>query len=109
MAAPDAELLLRRQLLLARSAALRVALAEDGAVLERPLATADRFRAGARWLHRRRDWVAVGALVVLVLRPRRAWRLVRLSWGLWRSARRARPWLAVAGAFVSAGVAAKRR
>lgn len=95
--ARDIELALRRQRLLLRSAALRSALAEQSVVLEAPLAVADRVHAGVRWLGRHRDWWVGGALVVLVVRPRRAWRMLRFGWWAWRSARRAQVWLSAAG------------
>jgi hypothetical protein len=97
ISAAEHDLALRRQILLARSAALRAALAEQAGVLEAPLAVADRVHAGFRWLVRYRGWVLGGAVVVLVWRPRRAWLLLRWGWWLWRSARRVQPWLAAAG------------
>jgi YqjK-like protein len=82
---------------------LRSALAEQSVLLAAPLAVADRVHAGARWLVRHREWVAGGVVVVLVVRPRRAWRALRLGWWAWRSARRARGWLSAAGLLASAG------
>ena len=96
-ATAEHELALRRQRLLLRSAALRNALAAQSVALEAPLAAADRVHAGARWLYRQRGWVAGGVVVVLVLRPRRAWRVARLGWWLWRTARQVQPWLVAAG------------
>lgn len=87
----------QRQRLLARSAALRATLSAQSAVLEPPLATADRVVLAARWLYLQRGWIAAGAVVVLVLRPRRAWRVVRFGWWAWRTARRVQPWLVAAG------------
>jgi len=91
------ELALRRQRLQLRSAALRDALAEQSIVLGPPLAAADRAQAGAQWLYRQRGWLMAGVVVVLVLRPRRAWRLFSAGWWLWRTARRLQPWLVAAG------------
>jgi hypothetical protein len=91
------ELALRQQLLLSRSAALRDAVALQGQVLGPPLAAVDRARAVAAWLYERRVWVGAVAAFVLALRPRRAWRVARWSWWLWRTARRVLPWLAAAG------------
>ena len=108
-AAAEHELVLRRQRLLLRSAALRGALAEQSVALESPLAAADRVQAGARWLYRQRGWVAGGLVVVLVLRPRRAWRVARFGWWLWRTARRAQPWLVAAGLTAPPNVAHGRR
>lgn len=88
------ELALRQQRLLARSATLRGAIATQAQLLEAPLAAADQVRAGARWLYEQRVWVGVAVLVVLLVRPRRAWRVARWSWWLWRNARRVQVWLA---------------
>ena len=90
----ELDLVLRRQRAQLRSAALRSQLAEQAVALQAPLAAADRIRDGAHWLYRQRGWVLGGALVLLALRPRRAWRVLRWSWWLWRNARRVRPWLA---------------
>ena len=109
MSARESELALRRQLLLTRSAALRATLAEQAVVLEAPLAAADRVHAGARWLVRQRGWILGGVVVVLVLRPRRAWRWARFGWWLWRSARRAQPWLAAAGLIAPQGASSGSR
>lgn len=92
-----ADMALKRQRLLARSAALRATLAAQSDVLQRPLATADRAVLAARWLYLQRGWIAAGAVIVIVLRPRRAWRLARFGWWAWRTARRAQPWLVAAG------------
>jgi YqjK-like protein len=89
-------LALRQQRLLLRSEALRGTIALQAQVLEAPFATADQVRAIAAWVYAQRVWFAGAAVVVLVVRPRRAWRVARFAWWLWRSARRARGWLAVA-------------
>jgi hypothetical protein len=91
------ELALRQQLLLSRSAALRDAAAAQVQVLGPPLATLDRARAVAAWLYERRVWIGAAAVLVLVVRPRRAWRVARWGWWLWRTARRVLPWLTAAG------------
>jgi len=98
------ELALRQQRLLMRSAALRSALGEQSVLLESPLAVADRVHAGARWLGRHREWWVGGVVVLLVVRPRRAWRVLRFGWWAWRSARRARAWLSAAGLMAPAGL-----
>ena len=97
MSSVEIDLALRRQRLLLSSAALRDSLAEQSAVLVPPLAAADRVQAGGRWLYRQRGWLAGGAVVVLVLRPRRTWRLLSAGWWLWRRFRRVQPWLVAAG------------
>lgn len=91
------DLALRRQRLLLRSSALRDSLAEQSIVLGPPLAAADRAQAAAQWLYRQRGWLIGGVVVVLVLRPRRAWRLLSAGWWLWRTARRLQPWLVATG------------
>jgi hypothetical protein len=103
------ELAQRRQQLLARSAALRATLAAQSAALEPPLAMADHVVVGARWVYRQRGWIAAGVVVVLVLRPRRAWRVARFGWWAWRSARRLQPWLVAAGVIAPTVVRASRR
>jgi|APFre7841882630_1041343.scaffolds.fasta_scaffold101399_2 hypothetical protein len=104
ISARGADLALRRQRLLLRSAALRATLAEQSVAIETPLAAADRVYAGARWLYRQRGWLIGGVVIVLVVRPRRAWRLLRFGWWAWRSARRAQTWLSAAGLMPPAGV-----
>jgi len=104
----EGELALRRQRVLMRSAALRASLAEQSLVLQAPLAVADVVRDAGRWLYRERGWVAGGIVVVLVVRPRRAWRVLRFGWWLWRSARRVQPWLVAAGLIAPARSAPSR-
>ena len=89
------ELALRQQRLLLRSEALRDAIATQATVLDAPFAAADRVRAAARWLDAHRTWVFGAAVVFVVLRPRRAWRIARFGWWLWRAKRRAQTWFAV--------------
>lgn len=102
----DVELALRQQRLLARSAALRASIAEQTVVLEAPLAIADRVRGAARWAWRERFAVIGGmAVVVVLLRPRRVWKLARLGWWAWRRTRRVQAWLRATGA---AGAPASR-
>lgn len=91
------ELALRQQLVLARSAALRESLADHARALGPPLAAADRARAVAAWLYARRVWIGAAAVVVLVMKPRRAWRVARMGWWVLRNGRRMLAWLAVAG------------
>ncbi len=103
-AAGEVELALRRQRLQSRSAALRASLAEQSVLLEVPLAAADRVHVGARWLYHQRSWLLGGAVVVLVVRPRRAWRMMRFGWWLWHSARRAQTWLSAVGLLMPPGM-----
>lgn len=87
----------RCQALQRRSAALRDALARDSQALQAPLALADRLRAGGRWLGAHPQWVGVGVAVLVVWRPRRAWRLGLRLWGGWRLWQRLRRWQASLG------------
>ncbi len=81
-----AVLLARRQrLLLARSTELRVHLAADAAVLQRPLALADRVHQGFLWLRSHPEVPLAALVVVAVLRPRRAWRWGLRLWLGWRT------------------------
>ena len=94
----ESELALRQQQLLIRSAALRASIADQAVVLEAPFAFADRVRAAAHWAWRQRVALIGGAaVVVIVMRPRRAWRLARFGWSAWRRTQRAKAWLVAAG------------
>lgn len=89
-----AVLALRQRELLVHSAALRAQLVMDAAVLQRPLAAADRVRDGWRWL-RAHPEAPIAALVVLaVLRPRRVLRWGLQVWAGWRTLRRLQRWVA---------------
>lgn len=102
------ELQSRREHLIARSAELRVRLAQDSQLLLRPLAVVDQMQNAGRWLLGRPGWTLGGMLVVLLFRPRRArsrkpaglrqgvgfitrW-VGRVWWG-WRLWQRAQRWL----------------
>lgn len=74
----------RREQLLLRSTALRLQFAREAGVLEAPLAVADRVHDGVRWLRGHPEVVLGGAVVVVVLRPRVAWRWAWRGWGAWR-------------------------
>ncbi len=81
-------LALRQQVLLLRSVELRGRLAADAAVLQRPLALADRVHEGWRWLRANPAAPIAAVVVVAALRPRRVLRWgLRLWWG-WRTLRR---------------------
>lgn len=83
----------RQQGLLLRSAALRSDLGRDLQHLQAPLALADRVRSGWHWLRAHPQAPLAAVVVLVVLRPRRAWRLgLRLWWG-WRSWQRMQRWL----------------
>jgi hypothetical protein len=87
-----AEALRRRQLLLLqRSGELRQQFAQHSQALQGPLAVADQVHAGWRWLRAHPEVPLAAAAVLVVLRPRRAWRLawrVWTGWRLWRSLQR---------------------
>ena len=80
------DLIVRQQRLLVRSAQLRLLLADQAQILQKPLARADQAQSGLQWLYRNPLW-PLGALVLVALvRPRRA-----MAWsGRLRIARRVR-------------------
>lgn len=89
----DAELAVRKQKLLIRSAELRVTLAHQAQVVRAPLAVADQAVAGAQWLRDHPAWPLGTMAVLAALRPRRALRwAMRLWWG-WQTYAKARDWL----------------
>jgi len=79
---------LRREQLLVRSTVLRLQLAREAQVLEAPLAIADKVHLGLRWLWQHPEWPVAGLVVLVVLRPRRAWRWATRAWWAWRLWRR---------------------
>ena len=81
-------LALRQQLLRLRSTELRGRLAADAAVLQPPLALADRVQEGWRWLRANPAAPVAALVVVAVLRPRRVWRWGWKLWWGWRTLRR---------------------
>lgn len=89
-------LLLRRQRLVARSEVLRGRLVLETTHWRGPLAAADRVLLIGRWLHAQRRWLIGTAALLLVVRPRRAFRWLGRGWWVWRVSRRLRPWLTVA-------------
>ena len=80
-----AALAVRQQMLLVRSAELRGRLAADAAVLQRPLAAADRVRTAWRWLQYHPAAPLTALVVVVILRPRRALRWSLQAWSAWRA------------------------
>jgi YqjK-like protein len=81
-------LALRQQLLRLRSTELRARLAAEAAVLQPPLALADRVQEGWRWLRANPAAPVAALVVVAVLRPRRVWRWGWKLWWGWRTLRR---------------------
>ncbi len=81
-------LALRQQLLRLRHVRLADLLAADAAVLQPPLALADRVHEGWRWLRANPAAPMAALVVVAVLRPRRVWRWGWKLWWGWRTLRR---------------------
>jgi len=86
-------LLLRRQSLQLRSAELRLRVERDVMRLAPSLALADRGVAGLHWLREHPEWPIGAAVVVVLLKPRRALRWGMRLWWSWRTARRALEWV----------------
>lgn len=102
----ESELALRQERLLMRSAALRTSLAEQAVVLEAPFAVADRVHAAARWAwHERLALIGTGSVVLVLLRPRRVFRIARLGFRTWRRVLRVQAWLGVANHLIDAAAA----
>ncbi|ABD69958.1 hypothetical protein Rfer_2236 [Rhodoferax ferrireducens T118] len=88
------DLVLRQQRLLVRSAQLRLLLADQAQVLQRPLALADQAQSGLQWLYRNPQW-PLGALALVVLvRPRRAIVWGGRLWWAWKTFKQTQKWLA---------------
>ncbi len=105
----ETELALRQQQLLIRSAALRASLVDQSVVLEAPFALADRVHAAGRWVWRERFALIGGtAVAIVVLRPRRVWKLARFCWWAWRRTRRVQAWLLAAGLAANLGAETSR-
>ena len=81
----QAQLQVRQQQLLARSANLRGRLALQSEVLQTPLAWADLARAAWVWMRANPAWPASALVAVVVMRPRRAWRIGLRLWWAWRT------------------------
>ena len=87
------DIILRQQILLARSQELRSTLADQTEVLKKPLAWIEQIRTGVTWLRHNPQWPLGALALVVLLRPRRAFRWGgRLWWG-WQTFSRARSWL----------------
>jgi len=78
----------RQQQLQVRSGRLRQQLVDDAQLLRRPLALADQVRHGWQWLRAHPEVLAGGALLLALVRPRRAWRLASRAWAGWQLWRR---------------------
>ena len=99
-----AELRLRRERLIARSAVQRVELARELAPLSGPIALVERGLSGIVWLRRHPVAIAVGVAVMMVIRPRRILGGVHQGMAAWRIAQMLIPLIGP----VIAGLAASR-
>ena len=77
----------RRERLVARAAAQRIALAQDAAPWRARLALADRGVEALRIIRRHPVWLLGAALVPVALRPERTAKLIRFAWVGWRIGR----------------------
>ena len=96
LAQRNPDLAQRQQLLLARSAALRLQIAQDATLLGPPLAMADKVVLGWHWLKANPVVWGAGVAALVVWRPRRIVRTAGQlwsAWRLWRSVRRRWEWL----------------
>jgi hypothetical protein len=81
------EILARRAQLLARAAVERERISVQLRAWEAPLALADRGLAAARYIRRHPQWIIGLAVVLAILRPRRALAWARnglVAWRTWR-------------------------
>ena len=93
------ELARRCQHLQSRSGELRANLAQHSLALHAPLAAADQVLDAGRWLKAHPEWLGAGVALLMLWRPRRAWRLGLRLWGGWRLWQRAQRWQAAAQAW----------
>jgi hypothetical protein len=78
------DLATRHGALKARIDAQRLRLAQDAEPLARVLAGADKACAGVDWLKQHPAVVGAGVAVLVVARPKRAWRWATRAWVAWR-------------------------
>ena len=86
---------LRQQRLLIRSTELRYQLRGSLEILQQPAAWIDQARIGLAWLRQHPQWPAAAVVLLLVLKPRRAFSWGDKLWWLWRSVRQVQRWLSV--------------
>lgn len=89
-------LLVRREVLLQRSTALRGQIGLQAQPWRRPLAWADRARDGLGWLREHPEWPVGAGVALLVMRPKRLLRWTVRGWAVWRLWRRWAPWVQAA-------------
>ena len=87
------ELLVRQQLLLVRSAQLRIALADQAQVFRKPLALVDQARSSLQWLYHNPQWPLGAVLILFLLRPRRTVLWGGRLWWAWTRFQRVKNWL----------------
>jgi hypothetical protein len=95
--ADDPDLMQRRQLLMARSAELRLSWSNQVQTLHRPLGVADHVRDGVQWLARNPWWPLGIVAVLVVLRPRRVLGLAGMAWSAFGVYRRVRNTMGLIG------------
>lgn len=78
------ELALRKQRLILKSAALRVAIAEDALPLGPLFNGADKIVAAIHWVQSRPQAVLAAVAALAVIRPRLLWRWGRRTVVLWK-------------------------
>jgi len=79
------ELREKRARLVARAAAERAQLAVQLQAWRAPLSLLDRAVAGARYLRRHPQWIVAAAVILAILRPRRAFIWARRGFLVWRT------------------------
>lgn len=84
------ELALKKQRLQMQAATQRLQVAQHLQVFAPAFAAIDSAQAAGRWLKAHPQWLAGAAVVVLVAKPRAAFRWLRRGFFAWRTLRRAR-------------------
>ena len=88
------ELALKRERLIERCGGQRERLVETSRGLRRLCAAGDRAMAAGRSLRRNPEWVIAASVALAVVRPKRAWRLLKsgfVAWRIWRAIRKYLP------------------
>jgi len=80
----------RRERLVARAAAQRMALAQSIEPWRIPLAVADQGLAALRFLKRHPAWIVGGGVLIAALRPVRVVKWLRRGWVAWQLMHRLR-------------------
>jgi YqjK-like protein len=83
MTSRQPDLALQRERLLARSTVLRERVLEQSAALTPVLNLGDRLRDGRRWVGQHPTLVLSAVVLVVVVRPRTAWRWGLRAWSTW--------------------------